>query len=111
MSRTIGAFIFPTVWEEWDREDATRILKSLKAFGVNSIATESETYRDDVIDVAHSLDMRFVGGIAHYAAGPGGRALGAGTAGRLGPAVQFSHQSGAAGYVADGGRGQPPAVR
>jgi hypothetical protein len=75
MSRTVGAFIFPMVWETWDRDDAIRMFKSLKAFGVNTIATESETYRDDLIDLAHSLDMRFIGGIACFSEHGGGNQL------------------------------------
>ena len=35
-------------------------------FGVNTITTESLTYRDDLIDLAHALDMRFVGGISCF---------------------------------------------
>ncbi len=66
MARTVGAFIFPMVWEAWDRAEATRVLKSLQDFGVNTIATESLTYRDDLIELAHALDMRFVGGISCF---------------------------------------------
>ena len=66
MARTVGAFIFPVVWEAWDRAEAARVLQSLREFGVNTIATESLTYRDDLIELAHSLDMRFVGGIACF---------------------------------------------
>ena len=66
MSKTIGAFLFPMVWEAWDRPEATRVFKSLQDFGVNTIATESLTYRDDLIDLAHALDMRFVGGISCF---------------------------------------------
>src|SRR5262245_29122172 len=64
--RMIGAFIFPDVWGGWDAIQADRMLKSLRDFGVNAIATESETYRDDLIDLAHKLDMRFIGGIACF---------------------------------------------
>ena len=66
MNKTVGAFIFPMVWEDWDQDDAKRIFGSLKEFGVNTIATESETYRKDLIDIAHSMDMKFVGGIACF---------------------------------------------
>lgn len=66
MTRTVGAFVFPAVWQSWDRDEAIRIFKSLKGFGVNAVATESETYRDDLIDLAHSLDMSFIGGISCF---------------------------------------------
>ena len=66
MSAIIGAFIFPAVWESWNSEQATHTLKALQDFGVNTIATESETYRDDLIDLAHRLNMRFIAGIACF---------------------------------------------
>jgi hypothetical protein len=66
MSRTIGAFIFPMVWEHWGLNEASRMFRSLQDFGVNTVATESETYRDDLIELAHHLIMRFFGGIACF---------------------------------------------
>jgi len=66
MVTTVGAFLFPMVWESWDRAEATRVFKSLLNFGVNTIVTESLTYRDDLIELAHALDMRFVGGISCF---------------------------------------------
>jgi hypothetical protein len=66
MSGTIGAFIFPMVWESWSLDQALSMLKALQDFGVNTLATESETYRDDLIELAHRLNMRFVGGIACF---------------------------------------------
>lgn len=66
MARTIGAFIFPVTWEGWTLNEATDKFKQLKDFGGNTIGTESEVYRDDLIDLAHRLDMRFVGGIACF---------------------------------------------
>jgi hypothetical protein len=66
MARTIGAFIFPAVLESWRGDEAERKLKSLMDFGVNTIATESEIYDDHLIDLAHRLGMRFLGGIACF---------------------------------------------
>jgi hypothetical protein len=66
VSRTIGAFIFPTVLAGWTGDEADRRLKSLMDFGVNTIATESETYDDHLIDRVHRLGMRFVGGISCF---------------------------------------------
>lgn len=66
MTRTIGAFIFPMVWERWTLDEAAHLFKSLQDFGVNTIATESEYYRDDLIDLAHRLGLRFTGGIACF---------------------------------------------
>lgn len=66
MEAIIGAFIFPDVWQAWNAVEADRVLRSLRDFGVNAIATESERYRDDLIELAHRLDMRFIGGIACF---------------------------------------------
>lgn len=66
MERTIGAFIFPDVLNGWTRQQAAKTLRRLRDFGVNTIATEAETYRDDVIDWVHREGMRFVGGIACF---------------------------------------------
>jgi hypothetical protein len=66
MSRTVGAFIFPMVWESWSHDQATSMFKALRDFGVNTIATESETYHDDLIELAHKMNMRFVGGISCF---------------------------------------------
>jgi hypothetical protein len=68
MAQTIGAFIFPAVLESWKGVEAEKKLKSLIDFGVNTIVTESETYDDNLIDLAHRLGMRFVGGISCFSA-------------------------------------------
>jgi hypothetical protein len=66
MGRTVGAFIFPTVWEQWDTNKAARIIQQLQDFGVNTLATESETYRHDLIELAHRLGLKVVGGISCF---------------------------------------------
>ena len=60
MAGTVGAFIFPTVWEAWSLNEAEERFKALIGFGVNALATESETYRHDLIELAHRLGMQFV---------------------------------------------------
>lgn len=65
-SPVIGAFVPSATWLAWDNPQAKRELTELKAFGINTIFTESDTYRDDLIDLAHQLDLRFVGGIACF---------------------------------------------
>lgn len=62
----IGAFVPSATWGAWDSEQARQELAALKAFGINTIVTESDTYRDDVIDLVHQADMRFMGGIACF---------------------------------------------
>lgn len=64
--KTIGAFIFPDVWSAWDRHIARQRLHELRAFGINTFVTESDTYRDDVIAWVHEAGMRFIGGIACF---------------------------------------------
>jgi hypothetical protein len=66
MPQTIGAFLFPAVLENWTRMEAERQLKSLIDVGVNTLITEAETYDDSLIDLAHRLGMRFVGGISCF---------------------------------------------
>ena len=57
MDRIVGAFIFPDVWQHWTRDEAKRRLEELAGFGVNAIFTESETYRDDLIELAHERGL------------------------------------------------------
>ncbi len=66
MDRIIGAFIFPNVWQTWTGSEAERILRTLAEFGINTIFTESEFYRDDLIEITHRLGLRWVGGIACF---------------------------------------------
>ncbi len=66
MDRLVGAFIFPEVWQAWTGAEAANVLASLHGLGVNTICTESETYRDDLIAKAHALGLRWFGGIACF---------------------------------------------
>ena len=66
MDRIVGAFIFPEVWQVWTDAQAETVFESLLGFGVNTICTESETYRDDLITLAHRLGLRWFGGIACF---------------------------------------------
>jgi hypothetical protein len=66
MDCIVGAFIFPKVWRGWTETEAAHTLESLIGFGVNTIFTESESYRDDLIALAHRLGLRWFGGIACF---------------------------------------------
>ena len=66
MDRIVGAFIFPDVWQHWTRDEAKRRLEELAGFGVNAIFTESETYRDDLIELAHERGLGWFGAIACF---------------------------------------------
>lgn len=66
MTRSIAAFIFPHIMAAWSPAERDRNFRSLKDWGVNTISTESEAYSRELIDLAHSLDMRFVGGISCF---------------------------------------------
>ena len=66
MDRIVGAFIFPDVWQQWTRDEAKYHLEDLAGFGVNAIFTESETYRDDLIELAHEQGFRWFGAIACF---------------------------------------------
>ncbi len=66
MGRIVGAFIFPDVWEQWTEDEAKQQLDNLAGFGVNAIFTESETYRDDLIEWTHERGFRWFGAIACF---------------------------------------------
>jgi hypothetical protein len=66
MARIVGAFIFPGVWQAWTETKAAHVLESLASFGINAIFTESESYRDDLITLAHQLGLHWFGGIACF---------------------------------------------
>lgn len=66
MTKTIGAFVFPSVWQNWVEEQAQETLKLLADMGVNTICTESTEYRDDLIEVCHRLGLKFFGGISCF---------------------------------------------
>ncbi len=66
MDRIVGAFIFPAVWGAWTGAEAVQALETLAGFGVNTILTESDAYRDDLIALAHQLGLRWFGGIACF---------------------------------------------
>lgn len=66
MDRIVGAFIFPEVWQQWTEDEAKHCLEDLAGFGVNAIFTESETYRDDLIELAHRQGFRWFGAIACF---------------------------------------------
>lgn len=62
----IGAFLSSDVWRAWTLDEAARNLEQYQSFGINAIVTESATYRADLIDLAHRLDMRWFGGAACF---------------------------------------------
>jgi len=66
MQKTIGAFIFPEIWQTWDERQALNIYDALKDMGVNCICTESESYRNDLIDLCHQKDLKWFGGISCF---------------------------------------------
>lgn len=66
IEKIIGAFIFPDVWMTWDQKEAKNTYAALQEFGINTIFTEAEHYRRDLIDRAHDMDMRWFGSIACF---------------------------------------------
>jgi hypothetical protein len=52
--------------EAWDDQEKDRRFRTLKDFGVTSIATESDQYNDRLIEQVHNLDMRFIGSISCF---------------------------------------------
>src|SRR5512143_4036825 len=66
MEPLIGAFIFPDAWQAWSLNEGGRILDSLAEMGVNAICTESESYRDDLLDLCHQVGLKWVGAISCF---------------------------------------------
>jgi len=66
MDRVVGAFIFPEIWQAWSTTQASRMFDSLAGFGVNTVCTESETYRDDLIEICHRHELKWFGGIGCF---------------------------------------------
>ncbi len=66
MDRIVGAFIFPGVWQQWTEDEANHYLEDLAGFGVNAIFTESNTYRNDLIELAHKQGFLWFGAIACF---------------------------------------------
>ena len=64
--RIFGAFVFAEEWQAWTTDAALGHLDALATRGITHIFTESDTYRDDVIDVAHRTQLRWIGGIACF---------------------------------------------
>ncbi len=60
----IGAYIFANTLTEWD--DPILELQRLKDYGVNTIFCEADAYPKDIIDHAHELEMRFMGGLTCF---------------------------------------------
>ena len=66
--RIVGAFFFADKFLQLQASDAgaVHVLERLAGFGVNAIFTESETYDEAWIRVAHSLGLRWFGSIACF---------------------------------------------
>lgn len=50
----------------WDEDEAERFLGVLAGMGVNTVCTESETYRDDLIALSHQMGLKWIGGISCF---------------------------------------------
>lgn len=66
METIIGAFIFPEVWQKWDDEEAREFYQFLAECGVNALFTEAETYRNDLIELAHQHGLLWFGSISCF---------------------------------------------
>ena len=66
--RIVGAFFFADKFLQLQASDAGagHVLERLAGFGVNTIFTESETYDEAWIRLAHSLGLRWFGSIACF---------------------------------------------
>lgn len=50
MRRLVGAYFFEHEWRAWPADEARAVASNLREIGVDSIVSESDTLRDDVID-------------------------------------------------------------
>jgi len=62
----IGAYLFGETLQEWTPDDTRTQLQKLKSYGVNTIFSEADSYPSRVIDIAHDLGLRFMGGLTCF---------------------------------------------
>jgi hypothetical protein len=60
----VGAFVFPEVWR--DPLLFRRLLVALRAYGVNALLTEGDTYDAAAIAAVHEVGLRFYAGMACF---------------------------------------------
>ena len=63
-SLIVGAFVFPTFWENSRRANSN--LAHLRDCGVNAIMTESDTYELSTLDSTHKARLRFFASVACF---------------------------------------------
>src|SRR5256712_5212499 len=66
--RIVGAFLFTEAFLQLPAADtrAARLLERLVGYGINAVFTESESYDDAWIRLAHSFGLRWFSGIACF---------------------------------------------
>src|SRR5438445_1750249 len=66
--RIVGAFLFIETFLQLPAADAraARLLERLVGYGINAVFTESESYDDAWIRLAHSLGLRWFSSIACF---------------------------------------------
>lgn len=62
----IGAYLSADILRGWTLLEATRWLTQLQGYGVNTIFSESDTYRWDIIKQTHDMGMQFMGGLTCF---------------------------------------------
>lgn len=59
----IGAYLGSHIWQNWNPEHAEAELARYQRYGINAIFAEADHYRCDIIQIAHGLGLRFMGGL------------------------------------------------
>ena len=59
----IGAYLGSHIWENWSLEQARAEFSRYKRYGVNAIFAEADHYCRDIIQIAHDMGLRFMGGL------------------------------------------------
>ncbi len=62
----VGAYLGAHVWRDWNLEEARAEFSRFQRYGVNTIFSEADHYRRDIIQIAHDIGLRFMGGLTCF---------------------------------------------
>ena len=62
----IGAYLSSKVFNNWTLAEAKTALNQLQTYGINTIFSEADSYRDEMIDLVHEMGMPFMGGLTCF---------------------------------------------
>lgn len=62
----IGAYLSNQILQSWSLAEVKTRLAELQSYGINTIFSEADNYRDEVIYQVHVMDMQFMGGLTCF---------------------------------------------